>query len=412
MMESATGEGGTARRAAIEGLRISAKTGTAQVTDPATGLYSKTDFIASMLGIFPTDDPEVVVYVVIQNPRGESYFGSTIAAPVFRDVALELVDALGFRAPGTRRRARVGAATPARPRTGRDRRHDARPHRARPSACSCRCSRATTCEVVLRGSGTVVRQDPPPGTPVTPRHAHRAGARVTPGDRLARFLAVLPAHHRRARSRRRRPTPPSSRSRPRAASRPRAGGACCCTARATPGARPASWSPARRARTPSRGGPARPRPRLHGRSVPRGPPRRTARGHRARPGPRPGGRRDPGPRTARGRSVGAHRRGIGPDRGASRDGRPARGAPGRAAAHRRDPSRPRGASGRPRGRCAPSSCGARSMPTRWPGSDASGCGISPRTSAASSRRPAWASSPASSTACPRWCWRAGRPSTT
>jgi cell division protein FtsI (penicillin-binding protein 3) len=166
MMESATSEAGTARRAAIEGLRISAKTGTAQVIDPATGTYSQTDFIASLLGIFPTEDPRVVVYVVIQNPRGESYFGSTIAAPVFRDIALELVDALAIprsgyaRAPG---RPAADASAPAAATIGEvmpDLTGTAKrlllPLLARDDL-----------QVVLRGSGTVVRQDPPPGTPVT-----------------------------------------------------------------------------------------------------------------------------------------------------------------------------------------------------------------------------------------------------
>jgi cell division protein FtsI (penicillin-binding protein 3) len=166
MMESATGEGGTARRAAIEGLRISAKTGTAQVTDPATGKYSESDFIASMLGIFPTDDPEVVVYVVIQNPRGESYFGSTIAAPVFRDVALELVDALGIPRDGEPGKSRTGTVdvsvplavviTDVMPDLAGTAKRLLLPLLARDDL-----------QVVLRGSGTVVRQDPPPGTPVT-----------------------------------------------------------------------------------------------------------------------------------------------------------------------------------------------------------------------------------------------------
>jgi cell division protein FtsI (penicillin-binding protein 3) len=167
MMESATGEGGTARRAAIEGLRISAKTGTAQVVDPATGKYSESDFIASFLGIFPTDDPEVVVYVVIQNPRGESYFGSTIAAPVFRDVALELLDALGIPRGAASVLPRAGGVDiPPLPATviggvmpdltGTAKRL-LLPLLARDDL-----------QVVLRGSGTVVRQDPPAGTPVTP----------------------------------------------------------------------------------------------------------------------------------------------------------------------------------------------------------------------------------------------------
>ncbi len=101
MMETATSAEGTARRAAIPGLRISAKTGTAQVLNTATGKYSESDFIASMIGIFPTDDPRLILYVVIQNPKGESYLGSTIAAPVFRQAAVGLADYLGIPREGS-----------------------------------------------------------------------------------------------------------------------------------------------------------------------------------------------------------------------------------------------------------------------------------------------------------------------
>ena len=62
-MESATLPAGTAHRAAVDGVRISAKTGTAQVADARTGAYSASDFIASMIGIFPTDDPRLIIYV-------------------------------------------------------------------------------------------------------------------------------------------------------------------------------------------------------------------------------------------------------------------------------------------------------------------------------------------------------------
>lgn len=167
MMESATGEGGTARRAAIDGLRISAKTGTAQVTDPATGRYSQSDFIASLLGIFPTDDPEAVVYVVIQNPRGESYYGSTVAAPVFRDVALELLDALGIRRAADARAA--GAAAGGFPAPAAATIGDVVPDlTGTAKRLLLPLLAREDLRIVLRGSGTVVRQDPPPGTPVTP----------------------------------------------------------------------------------------------------------------------------------------------------------------------------------------------------------------------------------------------------
>lgn len=85
MMESAC-----ASRARIDGVRISAKTGTAQINDPETGTYSLDNFTASILGIFPTDDPEYIIYVVISYPKDEIY-GSRIAAPVFREAAEKLL---------------------------------------------------------------------------------------------------------------------------------------------------------------------------------------------------------------------------------------------------------------------------------------------------------------------------------
>lgn len=97
MMETATEGGGTARRGRIDGIRVSAKTGTAQVLDSKTGRYSESNFIASFLGIFPTEDPAVIVYVVINHPKGEYYYGSQIAAPVFREVAESLIGYMGIQ---------------------------------------------------------------------------------------------------------------------------------------------------------------------------------------------------------------------------------------------------------------------------------------------------------------------------
>lgn len=96
MMETAVQERGTARRGRIPGIRISAKTGTAQVADPKTGKYSEIDFIASYLGIFPTDDPQLIIYTVIHLPRGDNYYGSRIAAPVFKQTAENLISYLGI----------------------------------------------------------------------------------------------------------------------------------------------------------------------------------------------------------------------------------------------------------------------------------------------------------------------------
>jgi cell division protein FtsI (penicillin-binding protein 3) len=168
-MESATLPAGTAHRAAIDGVRISAKTGTAQVADPRTGSYSASDFIASMIGIFPTDDPRLIVYVVEQNPRGQSYYGSQIAAPIFREVAVSLMDKLGIPRTGTMTAA-TGAASTNRPAVpsaaaGTDLAIGAvMPDlRGTPKKLLLPLLLRKDLAVTINGSGFVVTQDPAPG---------------------------------------------------------------------------------------------------------------------------------------------------------------------------------------------------------------------------------------------------------
>jgi len=78
---------GTGWRAKVADIRMAVKTGTAQMIDPATRAYSDKDYIASTLGIFPADEPRVALYIAIVKPRGASYLGGQIAAPVLRDAA-------------------------------------------------------------------------------------------------------------------------------------------------------------------------------------------------------------------------------------------------------------------------------------------------------------------------------------
>ncbi len=95
-MESATLPTGTARRLKIEGLRISAKTGTAQKVDPKTGKYSKNAFVSSTMAIFPTGDPRVIIYAVIDNPKGPEYYGGRIVAPMVKKMAEGIIPILGI----------------------------------------------------------------------------------------------------------------------------------------------------------------------------------------------------------------------------------------------------------------------------------------------------------------------------
>lgn len=74
---------GTGRAAAVEGLRIAGKTGTAQ-TASGGGYHRR--YRASFVGFFPADNPEVVMIVLVNNPQNGSY-GGAVAAPIFGEIA-------------------------------------------------------------------------------------------------------------------------------------------------------------------------------------------------------------------------------------------------------------------------------------------------------------------------------------
>jgi cell division protein FtsI (penicillin-binding protein 3) len=109
MLETVTQRGGTATGAAIEGIPVAGKTGTAQKVG-ARG-YDPNKWVASFAGYFPADDPRVVISVMVDEPQGQHY-GGLIAAPVFKAVAEASLDYLGIerRLPPVE----VAAATPSR----------------------------------------------------------------------------------------------------------------------------------------------------------------------------------------------------------------------------------------------------------------------------------------------------------
>ncbi|NIP99787.1 MAG: penicillin-binding protein 2, partial [Nitrospinaceae bacterium] len=76
--------------AALEGFEVAGKTGTAQIFDPEAQAYSRTDFLASFVGFVPADAPRLVILVMIEEPK-KSYWGGTVAAPVFRNVSREVL---------------------------------------------------------------------------------------------------------------------------------------------------------------------------------------------------------------------------------------------------------------------------------------------------------------------------------
>jgi cell division protein FtsI (penicillin-binding protein 3) len=90
-MEMATQSGGTATKAAVPGVRVGAKTGTAQVFDPTTGTYGSDNFLASTLAIVPIDDPRYIIYIGVSNPKGATIWGSNIAAPAIGSLIADMV---------------------------------------------------------------------------------------------------------------------------------------------------------------------------------------------------------------------------------------------------------------------------------------------------------------------------------
>ena len=86
---------GTGKGAQLNGYSSGGKTGTAQKIDPATHLYSKTMHVASFAGIAPINNPVISVAVIIDNPKGASYYGAAVSAPVFQEVAQQVLEYLG-----------------------------------------------------------------------------------------------------------------------------------------------------------------------------------------------------------------------------------------------------------------------------------------------------------------------------
>jgi cell division protein FtsI (penicillin-binding protein 3) len=84
---------GTGKPAQLNGYSSGGKTGTAQKIDPATHTYSRTMHIASFAGFAPVNNPVISVAVVIDSPHGD-YYGTAVSAPVFAEVAQQVLEYL------------------------------------------------------------------------------------------------------------------------------------------------------------------------------------------------------------------------------------------------------------------------------------------------------------------------------
>ena len=88
---------GTGRNAFIDGYRVGGKTGTAQKVQD--GRYMIGNYIVSFIGFMPANDPEIIVYIAIDNAKGITQYGGTIAAPIARTILNESIDILNIKKP-------------------------------------------------------------------------------------------------------------------------------------------------------------------------------------------------------------------------------------------------------------------------------------------------------------------------
>lgn len=189
LLAGVTREGGTATNAALPGYPVAGKTGTAQKAVPGRG-YLPDEFIASFAGFAPISRPALVGLVVVDDPRG-TYHGSQAAAPIWAAVARQTLLYLNVRpererpelwpferdpdaepeVPGGATLAAaqmppaeaVAEATPAPASAGGL--PDLTGRTAREAVVA---AAALSLDPVLRGSGVVYRQTPPPGSPLPP----------------------------------------------------------------------------------------------------------------------------------------------------------------------------------------------------------------------------------------------------
>lgn len=83
-------EHGTGKKAMIEGLRIGGKTGTSRsIVD---GKYTKEKYNSSFVGFFPAESPEYIILVVAESDGKGAYTGGELAAPIFREIALKVIE--------------------------------------------------------------------------------------------------------------------------------------------------------------------------------------------------------------------------------------------------------------------------------------------------------------------------------
>lgn len=86
---------GSGRGAYIENYRIGGKTGTAQKV--SNGAYMVGNYILSFIGFAPADNPKVVLYVAVDNPKGVTQYGGVVSAPIAGSIFKDLIKIMNIK---------------------------------------------------------------------------------------------------------------------------------------------------------------------------------------------------------------------------------------------------------------------------------------------------------------------------
>ncbi len=99
-LETVVTDGG-GKNAYIDGYRIGGKTGTAQKA--VNGSYVDGGYILSFIGIAPIDDPKIVLYVAMDNPKKCVQYGGTTVAPIARKMLVDILPSMGVEKVSSQR---------------------------------------------------------------------------------------------------------------------------------------------------------------------------------------------------------------------------------------------------------------------------------------------------------------------
>lgn len=81
---------GSGRNAYIENYRVGGKTGTAQKVG-SDGRYMSGNYVLSFIGFMPANDPEFVIYIALDHPKGVTQYGGVVSAPIARNVLKDII---------------------------------------------------------------------------------------------------------------------------------------------------------------------------------------------------------------------------------------------------------------------------------------------------------------------------------